>query len=371
MRHWRPAVAMDEDADARFATLEAAAAAQMRRRPPPVRASKRARVAEEDEEENEETGVGRFDYGASEKWRCGETFRGGFVVTCAFNREKCATKDAVRVLRTAASAVSASGMITVGKLPCRGALLLTLEGSARDGDAAAIVSRAMEDVRSGRDPGSRFVEKIFPIHATFDAGDAAGLARACARVVERAVARRRETTKDVRFAAVYNRRLENIAEPDGDGSEAGASVSDIAYARATLTPLVAEATKRAFVEADPDVEFKVDLKTPNFVVFIEVLSLHIAGKGKVHIVALGGCLEEDNVFVVKSRAIAPYSVANALTPKRDETPKWMIKKMEREAAVAAATKAAAAAAASLSKTTAMTQETKHHEDKATSINNEE
>lgn len=327
----RQKVPRDMDPD-----VKRAAEAQMRRHAPDDAEnveSKRAKTAD--------GGAPRFAYAALKSLLAKGTSARGFIVTCAFNRERSATMDAMRVL-----AASGSGALAVAKLPCHGVLLLLRQGDEGDEDAARVASRAVASVRAAPTSGSRFVEKVYPVSGTFAPDDDDGLDEACARVVREAIARG-GLTSGARFAATYNRRVRPRASEDGQApSDAAAKSGDGAskpYERESLRTRVASSIEKACKASGVDIV--VDLKRPNFVVFIEVL----ATSTSEHVVALGGSIAEDDLYVVKSARIAPVSIC-ALTSKV-ETPKWMILKEEKRLAAEKAAAAVAAANNASTKTT--------------------
>ena len=301
----------------------------------------------------------------------------GVLATCAFNRERSATMDALRMIRArrerrrvdddgrslrgdALANVDASedddgeedveeddDEFVVAKVPQRGVVFLVRQPRARRTtaiepttttamtteatttettgvmttttettpatfDAAKRIKRACARARASASAGSRFVEKMYPVSGTFEARDDDGCEIACARVVDDAITRGLTRAK---LACAYTRRGRRCE--DDEKANAGASE------REELLPRVAQAIARACAKRGIDVV--VDLKRPNFVVFIEVLCF----AGNERVVAVGGLLEDDGVFKVTSARIAPASIS-ALTPK-ETTPKWMIKKAEREA----------------------------------------
>ena len=126
----------------------------------------------------------------------------GFVVTCSFMREKSATREATEMLRPRlpatplANGVAPNGLrLNPVKMPGRGFLLIRMserecndpnakkdakddEGNEEtNGDeeknraivaaeAVGVVSRTVADVRAGKCPAPKFVEKIMPIAVT-------------------------------------------------------------------------------------------------------------------------------------------------------------------------------------------------------------
>jgi len=247
--------------------------------------------------------------------------------TCAQTREKSATADLRRMLGDASAPV---------RLPARGAVMTAAATSGTDDDAretaTATVKRALEDVRAGRDEGSRFLFKMFPIDGAFEVGDGEGMRRACERIVRETRERSADArSKSIALAVVYNKRVDSTASVSGDDADA----SDVARGRAALVPKIAKACERAFKDADAECEVSVNLKDPNFVVFAQVFAaLPSKDEAKSYIVAVGAAARDDGVFEVKSRGIAPVSVS-AVSPRRDAAPKWMLKKALARAAAPA------------------------------------
>ena len=311
--------------------LRRAAESQMRRRAPDAdgdddgdarRDAKRARETTTTTTDATTTTLGRFAYGALRTFIDVDAFRGAVFATCAQSREHSASKDLARALARAMGA----GKVTLEpvKLPGRGAVLLRAAAAGERMDAAATTREAMRLIRSGEIAGSRFLEKMYPIDGAFEAGDEAGTRAACARCV--AGARRRSEKargKRASFAVVY-RRLDDGSSDVKSGVKAS-SVEDAAHGRRRLTPRVAEAVKEAFAAEDATCEVRVDLKDPDVVVFVEVFCAREGdgGDDRVHVVTVGACVREDEVFEVKSRGISPASVS---TFWKAPPPKWMIEK---------------------------------------------
>ena len=127
----------------------------------------------------------------------------GFVVTCSFMREKSATREATEMLRPRLPAtpltngVAPNGLrLNPVKMPGRGFLLIRMserdtndpntkkdakddegneETNGKDeeknraivaAEAVGVVSRTVADVRAGKCPAPKFVEKIMPIAVT-------------------------------------------------------------------------------------------------------------------------------------------------------------------------------------------------------------
>ena len=324
------------DADA-LTSLRRAAEAQMRRRAPVDLAGvgdaddapRQKRIKNDDGDETETVAAdkedfARYEYAPVDALLTSKDFTGGFVVTCAFGREKSATADALRMLNAGAGGAA---KLKVAKLPCRGALLLMLSGggvssdsgaTASDVDATGVASNALESVRSGVDRGSRFVEKIYPVNAAFDLEDDARMASACAEIIRAADVRVDGlfSRGEVRFAVAYSKRLCNTAVIENEDAPG-------AHKKSVLVPRVARAIEEALKKTYPNVALKVDLKRPDVVFFLEVLTFLVPDGEKKHVVAMSGCAAEDKIFAVKSRGITPESISSFIKPQE---PKWMQKK---------------------------------------------
>jgi hypothetical protein len=164
---------------------------------------------------------------------------------------------------------------------------------------------------------------MYPIDGAFAVGDADGMRAACERVVARARARSEDAKSNaIALAVVYNKRVDSTADVKDDAT----AVAEVAHGRAALVPQIAEAFERAFKDADAACDVAVNLKDPNFVVFAQVFTSPPSGDDpKQYIVAIGGAARDEGVFEVKAKGIAPTSVS-ALSPRREPTPKWMLKK---------------------------------------------
>lgn len=330
------------DADA-LTSLRRAAEAQMRRRAPVDLAAvgdaddapRQKRIKNDDDDSETETvaaekeDFARYEYAPVDALLTSNDFNGGFVVTCAFGREKSATADALRMLNAGAGGAA---KLKVAKLPCRGALLLMLSGggvssdsgaTASDVDATRVASKALESVRSGVDRGSRFVEKIYPVNAAFDLEDDARMVSACAEIIRAADARVDGlfSRGEVRFAVAYSKRLCNAAVGENEDAPG-------AHKKSVLVPRVAKAIEDALKKTHPNVALKVDLKRPDVVFFLEVLTFLVPEGEKKHVVAMSGCAAEDKIFAVKSRGITPESISSFMKPQE---PKWMQKKQQKGA----------------------------------------
>lgn len=305
-------------------------------------APRQKRIKNDDDDETDETvaaveDFARYVYAPVDAMLTSNDFAGGFVVTCAFGREKSATADALRMLNAGAGGAA---KLKAAKLPCRGALLLTLSGGgdvSSDStacarvDATRVASKALESVRSGVDRGSRFVEKIYPVNAAFDLEDDARMASACAEIIRAADVRVDGlfSRGEVRFAVAYSKRLCNAAVVENEDAPG-------AHKKSVLVPRVAGAIEDALKKTHPNVALKVDLKRPDVVFFLEVLTFLVPDGEKKHVVAMSGCAAEDKIFAVKSRGITPESISSFMKPQE---PKWMQKKRALAEQKAAAAKA--------------------------------
>jgi len=297
-------------------------------------APRQKRVKNDDDSETETVAAekedfARYEYAPVDALLTSNDFNGGFVVTCAFGREKSATADALRMLNAGAEGAA---KLKVAKLPCRGTLLLMLSGggvssdsgaTASDVDATRVASKALESVRSGVDRGSRFVEKIYPVNAAFDLEDDARMASACAEIIRAADARVDGlfSRGEVRFAVAYSKRLCNAAVGENEDAPG-------AHKKSVLVPRTAKAIEDALKKTHPNVALKVDLKRPDVVFFLEVLTFLVPDGEKKHVVAMSGCAAEDKIFAVKSRGITPESISSFIKPQE---PKWMQKKAAAKA----------------------------------------
>ncbi|OUS45875.1 hypothetical protein BE221DRAFT_146200 [Ostreococcus tauri] len=252
-----------------------------------------------------------------------DDFRGGVLATCAFAREKTAYGDVARMMDARAGGGESARWRPV-KMAARGAVLAAALGGGA-ADPAARASEAVRDARRGANHGSKVVEKMYPIDAAFEAGDGAGLERACAEVVARFRRRRAAAAGAATRLAVTYRRLDNVLGESTEGEKGAGASEDAVYGRKRITPSVASAIERAFKRVEPDVDVTVDLKDPTFVVFVQVFSTRSRDDddARKYVVGVGAYAKEDEAFEVRSRGIFPVSV-KALTPK--EPPKWMIKK---------------------------------------------
>ena len=331
----------NEDA---LTSLRRAAEAQMRRRAPVDLAAggdaddaprqKRIKNDADDDSDSETVAAdkdfARYEYAPVDALLTSKDFTGGFVVTCAFGREKSATADALRMLNAGAEGAA---KLKVAKLPCRGALLFVLRSgdvssdstASTSVDATGVASKALESVRSGVDRGSRFVEKIYPVNAAFDLEDDARMASACAEIIRAADVRVDGlfSRGEVRFAVAYSKRLCNAAVGENEDTPG-------AHKKSVLVPRVARAIEDSLKKTHPSVALKVDLKRPDVVFFLEVLTFLVPdGEKKKHVVAMSGCAAEDKIFAVKSRGITPESISSFMKPQE---PKWMQKKREKAGA---------------------------------------
>ena len=169
----------------------------------------------------------------------------GFVVTCSFQREKSATREATEMLRPRlpttplAFGAAAKGLrLNPVKMPGRGFILVRMSerpdpdasdakgrddphpGDPNDDDdgtratvaaeVLGVVTRTVADVKAGRCPAPRFVEKITPVTATcaFDGAaiDAGAVAALAASGFD-------AKARDVSFAVSYHNRFKTQGDP--------------------------------------------------------------------------------------------------------------------------------------------------------------
>ena len=300
------------------ARLRDAAEAQMRRRAPRDDAddddggdAKRARGAGE---------FRRFAY-ATLRATLLERGDGDGAARAVFaTRRQSREKSATAALRRMLGEDSAYAPV---KLPARGALLMAASGGGSARTATATVKRALDDVRGGKDEGSEFLYKMYPIDGAFEVGDEDGMRACVERVVRETRARSEDArSKSIAFAVVYNKRVDSTASVSEEDTDA----SDVAHGRAVMVPKIAKACERAFKDADAECEVSVNLKDPNVVVFAQIFTALPSGdEKKSYIVAIGAAAKDDGVFEAKAKGVAPASVS-ALSPRRDDAPKWMLKK---------------------------------------------
>ena len=221
----------------------------------------------------------------------------GFVVTCSFQREKSATREATEMLRPRLPTTKGLRLNPV-KMPGRGFILVRMserpdpdasDAKGRDdphpenpndddrtraivaAEAVGVVTRTVADVKAGRCPAPRFVEKITPVTATcafdraaIDAGAVAALAasgfdaKGC----------------DVSFAVSYHNRFKTQGDPrEGKaGMEAAAAPAAERHGRREVIEAVAGGVRAALTAAGAT-GVNVDLRDPDVVAFAEVISV--------------------------------------------------------------------------------------------------
>ena len=271
----------------------------------------------------------------------------GFVVTCSFQREKSATREATEMLRPRLPTTKALRLNPV-KMPGRGFILVRMserpnpdasDAKGRDdphpedpnddddgtraivaAEAVGVVTRTVADVKAGRCPAPRFVEKITPVTATcafdraaIDAGAVAALAasgfdaKGC----------------DVSFAVSYHNRFKTQGDPRegkaGDGGGAAAPAAE-RHGRREVIEAVAGGVRAALTAAGAT-GVSVDLRDPDVVAFAEVISVLAppatdkpdsggAGKGErfARRLALGLVPKSSDAFERRKKGIMPASL---------------------------------------------------------------
>jgi hypothetical protein len=241
----------------------------------------------------------------------------GFVVTCSFMREKSATREATEMLRPRLPAtpltngVAPNGLrLNPVKMPGRGFLLIRMserdtndpntkkdakddegneETNGKDeeknraivaAEAVGVVSRTVADVRAGKCPAPKFVEKIMPIAVTtgFEAEslNSAAIAALTASGFDPSI------FTNVSFAVVYHNRFKTQGDPTGKGKEADKGKdagAESKHGRMEIIEGLAAGIRAALTAAGATTA-TVDLKDPDVVVFAEVISVPMASESK-------------------------------------------------------------------------------------------
>ena len=282
----------------------------------------------------------------------------GFVVTCSFQREKSATREATEMLRPRLPATplafgaAAKGLrLNPVKMPGRGFVLIRMSerpdpagAKGRDdsdhhpsdddrtratvaAEVLGVVTRTVADVRAGRCPAPRFVEKMTPVTVTcafdgkaIDAGAVAALAASGFDAKGR----------DVSFAVSYHNRFKTQGDPTGKagdtgggGGGGGGATTSIAsserHGRREVIEAVAAGVRAALTAAGA-AGLSVDLRDPDVVAFAEVISVISptdnkqpgagAGKGErfARRLALGLVPKSSNAFERRKKGITPASL---------------------------------------------------------------
>lgn len=291
----------------------------------------------------------RYEYAAPAVILSGNGGACGFAITCQFMREKSATKEAMALLAPHCRAYALNPV----KMPGRGFVFVRLSertpATTADADAAAAppseaVSGIVRDVvRAVAAAGSagkpRWVEKMAPVQFTCDAGDVAARVAARAdgwRALAAAEAKARGDGKKVNFAVVYRNRFRSDAfasggggkgaaekekEKDADAADADAKKTNLnPFSRAVVLPAVAAAVQDALRGANDggadasSFEIGVDLRDPDVVVFVEVLSVPDAGgagapSGRfARRLAVGVASKSSGTFAAKKKGIEAASL---------------------------------------------------------------
>jgi len=278
----------------------------------------------------------------------------GFVVTCSFQREKSATREATEMLRPRlpttplAFGAAAKGLrLNPVKMPGRGFVLIRMS-ERPDPDAAAadakgrddphprpdddrtratvaaevlgVVTRTVADVKAGRCPAPKFVEKMTPVTVTcaFDGAaiDAGAVAALAASGFD-------ATGRDVSFAVSYHNRFKTQGDPTvGAGKDAGGKAGDATataaerHGRREVIEAVAGGVRAALTAAGAT-GLSVDLRDPDVVAFAEVISVPAtaepgggAGKGErfTRRLALGLVPKSSDAFERRKKGIMPASL---------------------------------------------------------------
>ena len=278
----------------------------------------------------------------------------GFVVTCSFQREKSATREATEMLRPRLPATplafgaAAKGLrLNPVKMPGRGFVLIRMSerpdpdgAKGRDdsdhhpsdddrtratvaAEVLGVVTRTVADVRAGRCPAPRFVEKMTPVTVTcaFDgeAVDAGAVAALAASGFD-------AKGRDVSFAVSYHNRFKTQGDPTGKagdtggGGGSGEATSSIAsserHGRREVIEAVAAGVRAALTAAGA-AGLSVDLRDPDVVAFAEVISVPAtaepgggAGKGErfTRRLALGLVPKSSDAFERRKKGIMPASL---------------------------------------------------------------
>ena len=266
----------------------------------------------------------------------------GFVVTCSFQREKSATREATEMLRPRLPTTKGLRLNPV-KMPGRGFILVRMserpnpdasDAKGRDdphprpdddrtratvaAEVLGVVTRTVADVKAGRCPAPRFVEKITPVtvtcafdRAAIDAGAVAALAASGFDAKGR----------DVSFAVSYHNRFKTQGDPregkagDGGGG-GGAAPAAERHGRREVIEAVAGGVRAALTAAGAT-GVSVDLRDPDVVAFAEVISVPAtaepgggAGKGErfTRRLALGLVPKSSNAFERRKKGIMPASL---------------------------------------------------------------
>ncbi|KAL0053782.1 hypothetical protein WJX82_010731 [Trebouxia sp. C0006] len=225
------------------AKIVQAAEQQMRRSAPENPLSKRQKTGTESYQS-----VARYNYSSQESLQQGAQ---GFIVTCAFRREKSATKEAVALLSQYLEA-SPANQLQPGSLP------------------VTVVHQIMDDLQAGTLATPEFCERIIPVQITCSMIQQA-LTSATQRLAKLHAKQAVEASEDqlVNFAVAYKSRgSSNKAKqaatiaPDSPQQPGPAN-------RQQVITLVAAAVEEAVVSAGGKVH--VDLKQPQVVILVEVL----------------------------------------------------------------------------------------------------
>ena len=321
-------------------TADAPARARRRIDGADVAAKRRKTSAGDDPIGEEDVSLERYEYAAPSAILSGDGAC-GFAITCAFNREKSATKEALELIRPHLPDlpdVAPRGLrLNPVKTPGRGFIFIRLSPrpapSAPEADddpnaaaassataasaslpAVAALARA---VRSGDVPAPKWVEKILPVQLTCRP-DEASLAPAIARAFATSAALDASAAAEdarasiaVSFRNRFRRQADDGKKQGEDAANAGEKEksSEDAYAREIVVPAIAAAAEAAVRSAGASAS--VNLKDPDVVVFAEVVSVPEPGGGEGRFaerLALGVVPRRSGVFEVRKKGIVPVSL---------------------------------------------------------------
>jgi tRNA(Ser,Leu) C12 N-acetylase TAN1 len=328
-------------------TADAPARARRRIDGADVAAKRRKTSAGDDPIGEEDVSLERYEYAAPSAILSGDGAC-GFAITCAFNREKSATKEAMELIRPHLPDlpdIAPRGLrLNPVKTPGRGFIFIRLSPrpapSAPEADddpnaaaaaAAAAASSASaasaalpavaalaRAVRTGDVTAPKWVEKILPVQLTCRP-DEASLAPAIARAFatsaaldESAAAEDARASVAVSFRNRFRRRADDGKKQGEDAAKAGEKekgTREDAYAREMVVPAIAAAAEAAVRSAGASAY--VNLKDPDVVVFAEVVSVPEPGGGEGRFaerLALGVVPRRSGVFEVRKKGIVPVSL---------------------------------------------------------------
>ena len=319
-------------------TADAPARARRRIDGADVAAKRRKTSAGDDPIGEEDVSLERYEYAAPSAILSGDGAC-GFAITCAFNREKSATKEALELIRPHLPHlpdIAPRGLrLNPVKTPGRGFIFIRLSPrpapsapeSDDDPNAAAAASAALpavaalaRAVRSGDVPAPKWVEKILPVQLTCrpdEASLAPAIARAFATSAALDASAAAEDAREsvaVSFRNRFRRRADDGKKQGEDAAKAGEKEKGTRedaykYAREIVVPAIAAAAEAAVRSAGGSAS--VNLKDPDVVVFAEVVSVPEPGGGEGRFaerLAIGVVPRRSGVFEVRKKGIVPVSL---------------------------------------------------------------